>query len=41
MSWLEGIIRIYPDQWFMFRQMWPTIEQPRSALAPQLSSLDY
>lgn len=41
MSWLEGIIRIYPDQWFMFRQMWPTIEQPRSALAPQLPSLDY
>jgi KDO2-lipid IV(A) lauroyltransferase len=24
MSWLEGIIRRYPDQWFMFRQMWPT-----------------
>jgi len=23
MSWLEGIIRRYPDQWFMFRQMWP------------------
>jgi len=24
MSWLEGIIRRYPDQWFMFRHMWPT-----------------
>jgi KDO2-lipid IV(A) lauroyltransferase len=23
MYWLEGIIRRYPDQWFMFRQMWP------------------
>ena len=23
MSWLEGIIERYPDQWFMFRQMWP------------------
>jgi len=23
MSWLEGIIRRYPDQWFMFRRMWP------------------
>jgi KDO2-lipid IV(A) lauroyltransferase len=26
MSWLEGIIRRYPDQWFMFRHMWPTSE---------------
>jgi phosphatidylinositol dimannoside acyltransferase len=26
MSWLEGIIRRYPDQWFMFRQMWPSSE---------------
>jgi len=41
MSWLEGIIRRYPDQWFMFRQMWPGSEQPRPALAPRLSSLDY
>jgi lauroyl/myristoyl acyltransferase len=24
MSWLEGIICRYPDQWFMFRNMWPT-----------------
>ncbi|HEX8969232.1 MAG TPA: lysophospholipid acyltransferase family protein [Chloroflexota bacterium] len=24
MSWLEGIIRCYPDQWFMFRHMWPS-----------------
>jgi KDO2-lipid IV(A) lauroyltransferase len=23
MTWLEGIIRRYPDQWFMFRHMWP------------------
>jgi KDO2-lipid IV(A) lauroyltransferase len=29
MSWLEGIIRRYPDQWFMFRQMWPSSEQFR------------
>jgi lauroyl/myristoyl acyltransferase len=41
MSWLEGIIRTYPDQWFMFRQMWPGSEQPRPILSPRLSSLDY
>jgi lauroyl/myristoyl acyltransferase len=29
MSWLEGIIRLYPDQWFMFRQMWPSSEPLR------------
>jgi phosphatidylinositol dimannoside acyltransferase len=29
MSWLEGIIRRYPDQWFMFRQMWPSSEPAR------------
>jgi KDO2-lipid IV(A) lauroyltransferase len=23
MVWLEGIIREYPDQWYMFRSMWP------------------
>ncbi|MBA2448291.1 MAG: lysophospholipid acyltransferase family protein [Chloroflexi bacterium] len=23
MDWLEGVIRRYPDQWFMFRNMWP------------------
>ena len=23
MTWLEGLIRRYPDQWFMFRNMWP------------------
>jgi phosphatidylinositol dimannoside acyltransferase len=23
MSWLESMIRRYPDQWFMFRNMWP------------------
>ena len=23
MSWLEGLIRRHPDQWFMFRDMWP------------------
>jgi len=28
MSWLEGIIRRYPDQWFMFRQMWPRESGP-------------
>jgi KDO2-lipid IV(A) lauroyltransferase len=29
MSWLEGIIRRYPDQWFMFRQMWPATPDVR------------
>jgi KDO2-lipid IV(A) lauroyltransferase len=38
MSWLEGIIVQYPDQWFMFRQMWPGSEP---TLSPRLSSLDY
>lgn len=23
MSWLESVIRKHPDQWFMFRNMWP------------------
>ncbi|MSQ22975.1 MAG: hypothetical protein EXR58_00210 [Chloroflexi bacterium] len=23
-SWLEQVIRKYPDQWFMFRSMWPS-----------------
>lgn len=23
MHWLEGLIRTYPDQWFMFREFWP------------------
>jgi KDO2-lipid IV(A) lauroyltransferase len=23
-DWLESIIKQYPDQWFMFRPMWPT-----------------
>jgi lauroyl/myristoyl acyltransferase len=23
MDWLEGVIRQHPDQWFMFRSMWP------------------
>lgn len=23
MSWLEGLIRKHPDQWYMFRNMWP------------------
>jgi len=41
MSWLESIIVRYPDQWFMFRQMWPGSETPRPSLAPRLSSLDY
>lgn len=27
-SWLEQVIRDYPDQWFMFRPMWP--EAPSS-----------
>jgi lauroyl/myristoyl acyltransferase len=24
MSWLEDMIRRYPDQWYMFRSMWPS-----------------
>ena len=40
MSWLEGIIRDYPDQWFMFRQMWPGSELARPSLSPRLSSLE-
>jgi KDO2-lipid IV(A) lauroyltransferase len=23
MNWLEGLIRKHPDQWYMFRNMWP------------------
>ena len=23
MNWLEALIRKHPDQWFMFRDMWP------------------
>jgi lauroyl/myristoyl acyltransferase len=23
MDWLEDVIREHPDQWFMFRDMWP------------------
>jgi lauroyl/myristoyl acyltransferase len=40
MSWLEGIIRLYPDQWFMFRHMWPIPEGPLPILARQLSPSD-
>ena len=32
MSWLEGIIRRYPDQWFMFRHMWPATSSADSIL---------
>jgi lauroyl/myristoyl acyltransferase len=28
MGWLEGIIRQHPDQWYMFRAMWPEPGQP-------------
>ena len=38
MSWLEGIIRRYPDQWFMFRQMWPSPSRP--PFAAQTVALD-
>jgi KDO2-lipid IV(A) lauroyltransferase len=33
MSWLEGIIRRYPDQWFMFRHMWPAPSSVDSILS--------
>ena len=26
MTWLEGVIRRYPDQWYMFRNMWPQMD---------------
>jgi lauroyl/myristoyl acyltransferase len=29
MGWLEGIIREYPDQWYMFRPMWPESAKAR------------
>lgn len=31
MAWLEGMIRHYPDQWYMFRSMWPA--DPQSAVS--------
>ena len=37
MSWLEGIIRRYPDQWFMFRQMWPTEHGRTLGLNPDIA----
>jgi lauroyl/myristoyl acyltransferase len=40
MSWLEGLIRRYPDQWFMFRPMWPSAEPPRTSFATQTVALD-
>ncbi len=35
MSWLEGAIRRHPDQWYMFRRMWPAA----AASAPHLEPL--
>ncbi len=26
-SRMEGVIRRYPDQWYMFRQMWPRTDR--------------
>jgi lauroyl/myristoyl acyltransferase len=40
MTWLEGLIRRYPDQWFMFRPMWPSAEPPRASFAAQTVALD-
>ncbi len=35
MSWLEDLIRRHPDQWYMFRQMWPAAsEMPRQPRVP-------
>lgn len=34
MSWLEEVIRQYPDQWYMFRPMWPAAETPAPAPRP-------
>ncbi len=28
MTWLEELIRRHPDQWYMFRQMWPSVPEP-------------
>jgi lauroyl/myristoyl acyltransferase len=37
MSALEGFIRQYPDQWFMFRPMWPATVQAEASSAPALT----
>jgi lauroyl/myristoyl acyltransferase len=34
MTWLEGMICRYPDQWYMFRHMWPLDEAQQPVLAP-------
>ncbi len=31
MSWLEELIRAHPDQWYMFRQMWPSASDATAA----------
>jgi KDO2-lipid IV(A) lauroyltransferase len=33
MDLVEECIRQYPDQWYMFRQMWPDLEQPQNVTA--------
>ena len=33
MTWLEGMIRRHPDQWYMFRRMWPAPGVPLPAPA--------
>ncbi len=32
MSWLEELIRAHPDQWYMFRHMWPTVAEGAQSL---------
>ena len=36
MSALEPHVREHPEQWFIFRRMWPNLPQPREA--PALAS---
>lgn len=35
MSWLEEMIRQHPDQWYMFREMWPAQTAAANGFASQ------
>jgi hypothetical protein len=35
---LESIIRLHPDQWYMFRPMWPEVSRSHPGLAQQSSA---
>ena len=41
MGWLESQIREFPDQWYMFRSMWPPVAaEPATATAATLRASD-